>query len=106
MTEYEKAIEEISRDCFIPVGYARRVLDAGYRRVEKGDIIVHKDSNKRTVEELAFFIKHNDEVRKERSKEILKRLVGYEFDDDGWSWVVSKEDIAPLAKEYGVEVEE
>ena len=45
-----------------------------------------------------------DEVRKERSKEILKRLVGYEFNDDGWSWVVSKEDIAPLAKEFCVEV--
>lgn len=47
---------------------------------------------------------YQEEVRKETAREIFKRLIGYKIVDDGWSWIVSAEDIAPLAKEFGVEV--
>lgn len=53
-----------------------------------------------------YILHREEEVQKERTKEIFKRLVGYKIEDDGWSWIVSREDLVPLAKEFGVEVEE
>ena len=46
------------------------------------------------------------QARKETAKEILQELVGHTFEDDGWTWTVSKEYIQWLAEKYDVEVEE
>lgn len=43
---------------------------------------------------------------KETAEKILNDLVGHTFEDDGWTWTVSKEDIQWLADEYKVEIKE
>lgn len=83
------------------------VIRLGYRRLEKGDIIVHKDSSKRTVEELAFFINHNEKVRKEKAKEIYKAVLDLRelmINNDDSLCILRN--VESCAKEDGVEVEE
>lgn len=43
---------------------------------------------------------------KETAEKILKELVGHTFEDDGWTWTVSKEDIQWLADKHKVEINE
>lgn len=49
MTVKEKRIEELSRDCFISVGDAQRVYDAGYRKADE----VEKQTKERIIRELS-----------------------------------------------------
>jgi hypothetical protein len=44
-------------------------------------------------------------VRKETAREIIQLLDGHQFEDDGWTWSVSKRDLKFIAKKYGVEIE-
>lgn len=43
---------------------------------------------------------------KETAEKILNDLVGHTFEDDGWTWTVSKEDIQWLADKHKVEIKE
>jgi hypothetical protein len=43
---------------------------------------------------------------KETAEKIFEELVGHTFEDDGWTWTVSKEDIQWLAEKYKVEIKE
>lgn len=123
MTEREKRIEEMAEmvevfthgvcstrqgvvDALERGGYCdiKNLYEAGYRRVEEGDIIVHKDSSKRTVEELEFFIKHNEKVRKDAIGEFFVYVVRF---TDGRTQRVGIEDLKEVARKvFGVEVEE
>ena len=38
------------------------------------------------------------------AREILKMLIGHEMEIDGWTWVVSQEDVAFIAKKYDIEL--
>lgn len=42
----------------------------------------------------------------ETAEKILNELVGHTFEDDGWTWTVSKEDIQWIADKQGVEIKE
>lgn len=44
--------------------------------------------------------------RKETAEKILNELVGHTFEDDGWTWTVSKEDIQWLADKYGIKIKD
>lgn len=45
-----------------------------------------------------------NEVRKETAKEILQDLIGHTFENDGWTWMITKEDVQFLAEKFGVEI--
>ena len=69
-----------------------------------------KAENERATKGIENIMKAREElvadVRKETVEKILNDLVGHTFEDDGWTWTVSKEDIQWLADEYKVEIKE
>ena len=34
----------------------------------------------------------------------MQMLIGHEMNSDGWTWVVSQEDVAFIFKKYGIEL--
>ena len=92
----------------------------GYRKAD--DVIDRlrnaKDTSGLTEKEIEFFVKHNEKVRKETVREILKALkfLYAERQKEYTNWDGNKinavttewlnSDIECIAKEYGVEVEE
>lgn len=75
----------------------------GYRKIPEGGAVLSKEENEKWVEWLEMNIK---KARKETAMEIIQLLDGHQFEDDGWTWSVSKRDLKFIAKKYGVEVEE
>lgn len=68
---------------------AEAIYDAGYRKVKKGDIIIHKDEKERTDEEVKWLMEHNAEVRKRHEK----------FLEDSGNIILTKEDMQKYAKD-------
>lgn len=90
---------------------AKVLLSAGYRKVPEGSVVLTKEEHMQMIKDCIESNKITSQTyyergSKETAKEILEKLVGHTFEDDGWTWTVSKEDIQWLANKYGVEVEE
>ena len=77
---------------------------------EREELIEHlmtaKDTSTLTDKEIEFFIKHNEEVRKETAREILKSMLNkmYKLTGCGVPYHVKKF-IEEIAMEYGVSLE-
>lgn len=91
-------------DKCVAVLVSETLTDKGYRKIPEGAVVL-------TQEELA---KHDEEVREETKREVLKKLNGFRFamyDEDEEeceiaSWTCGEDDVKQFAKEIGVEVEE
>lgn len=96
------------------------LYEADYRKADDviDDLMNAKDTSEITEKELEFFVKHNEKVRKETAKEILRELkfLYAERQKEYTNWDGNKinavtiewlnADIETIAAEYGVEVEE
>ena len=82
-----------------PFEVAKAVVEEGYYKVPKGAVVLTKEE---------FFANNEkcyQQARKETAREIIQLLDGHQFEDDGWTWSVSKRDLKFIAKKYGVEIE-
>lgn len=61
----------------------------GYKKINDGDIIIHKDEKERTDEETKWLVEHNAEVRKRHEK----------FLEDSGNIILTKEDMQKYAKD-------
>lgn len=90
------------------IKYARRLFNAGYRKLSENSVVLSRATWFETQNykyNLGF--KTGKQIsRKETAEKILNELVGHTFEDDGWTWTVSKEDIQWLADKQGVEIKE
>ena len=68
---------------------ARILHKKGYRKLNDGDIIIHKDEKERTDEEIKWLMEHNAEVRKGHEK----------FLEDSGNIILTKEDMQKYAKD-------
>lgn len=77
------------------------LYDKDYRKVPDGATVLLVGKYNQALDEktIEYFIKHNEQIRKETAREILQTLYNYPHE---WHEMKIKE----LAKEYGVEVEE
>lgn len=81
-------------------------------KIESGELVnitelmVAETTRDLTEKEIEFFIKHNEEVRKDTAREILQMLIGHEMRDKGahMAWVIVKQDVAFIAEKYGIEL--
>jgi hypothetical protein len=65
-----------------------------------------KETAEQLREEIITLSQELVNSRKETAEKIFEELVGHTFEDDGWTWTVSKEDIQWLAEKYKVEIKE
>ena len=91
-------------ECFGAV--ARAIYNAGYRKTD--DVIDHlmnaETSSGLTEKEIEFFVKHNEKVRKETAREILKPLYNVIMEHSDCCVNLS-EDIKFLMEKYGIDLE-
>lgn len=80
---------------------AEALYNAGYRKVTDGATVLLVGKYNQALDEktIEYFVKHNEQIRKETAREILQTLYNYPHE-----WHERK--IKELAKEYGVEVKE
>ncbi len=115
MTEQEQ-IEEMAEDLentILGLGIhiceksAEKLYDLGYRKLPDGATVLLVGKNNQVLDEktIEYFIRHNEQIRKETAKEILNELIDISnkitFFDCRMALGLDK-----LAKQYGVEVEE
>ena len=86
---------------------ASALYDSGYR---KADDVVDRLMNAKTTsgltkKEIEFFIKHNEKVRQETAKEILKTLYDRTQNYHGDRTILTSDDIKELAEKYGVKID-
>ena len=90
-----------------------------YRKVPDGAVVLLIGENNQALDEktIEYFVKHNEQIRKETAKEILKKvfkkdnLVSDEgYDESGfWStltYYIDGEEAREIEREYDVKVEE
>ena len=91
------------------------LYDRGYRKIPDGAVVllVGKDNQALDEKTIAYFVKHNEEVRKQTAKEILQSLYDhcfelvdpYDNDCEESFGAVDPCYILNFAENYGVEVE-
>lgn len=98
---YEESVKEQLKDQYLI--YAETVAESmckvGYQKVSEGDIIIHKDTTKRTEEEIEWLANHNKAVREEAAEKIFWYL-NDEWDHNPWHFVDW------LKEEFGVEIKD
>ena len=86
---------------------AEKLYDLGYRKVPDGATVILVGKYNQALDEktIEYFVKHNEQIRKETAREILNELIDSSnkitFFDCRMALGLDK-----LAKHYGVEVEE
>ena len=106
----EQQIEEMAEDIentILGLGFylchksAEKLLNLGYRKLPDGATVLLVGKYNQALDEktIEYFIKHNEQIRKETAREILQTLYNYPHE---WHEMKIKE----LAKQFGVEVEE
>jgi hypothetical protein len=87
---------------------ANEFYEQGYRKIPEDSVVLSKAKYREFLEMKRDMINNTQYKRgsKETAKKILNELVGHTFEDDGWTWTVSKEDIQWLAEKYKVEIKE
>lgn len=99
------------------IAKAQDIAIRGYYKLKYGDIVIHKNTAERTEDEIAFFEKHNYEVRKEIFTALYKKVDKLLFENSKTTrdkvlagkckaYAEIKELILETAKECGVEVKE
>lgn len=95
------------------------VYGNNYRKVPDGAVVLLIGENNQALDEktIEYFVKHNEQIRKETAKEILKKvfkkdnLVSDEgYDESGfWStqtYYIDVEEAREIGREYDVKMEE
>ena len=95
------------------------VYGNNYRKLPDGAVVLLIGENNQALDEktIEYFVKHNEQIRKETAKEILKKvfkkdnLVGDEgYDESGfWStltYYIDVEEAREIEREYDVKMEE
>ena len=95
------------------------VYENNYRKVPDGAVVLLIGENNQALDEktIEYFVKHNEQIRKETAKEILKKvfkkdnLVSDEgYDESGfWStltYYIDVEEAREIEREYDVKMEE
>ena len=94
------------------IGIAEAIYNAGYRKVPDGAVVLLIGKNNQALDEktIVYFVKHNEQIRKETAREILNEILFVES-VEGWeeneqlvkfsNKIVDK--IEELANKYGVE---
>lgn len=72
----EKEIEEmedIISCCWNTISAAKKLYNAGYRKVPDGAVVLLIGENNQALDEktIEYFVKHNEQIRKETAREIL-----------------------------------
>ena len=113
------------------IDIAKDLTKLNYRKLPKDSVLLSKEDYEEYIElrnsEIGELVKENKqlgtqclewmklyhnqlnktkEARKETAEKILNELVGHTFEDDGWTWTVSKEDIQWLADKHKVKIKE
>lgn len=102
-----------TNNCSISRHVAEAFIDAGYRKVPDGAVVLTQEMAYQYRKDLTKVQYLKDEIRKETERDILKKLNGFrfvrydEFDEDKEvaSWTCDEEDVEKFAKEIGVVVE-
>ena len=103
----EKEIEEmedIISCCWNTISAAKKLYNAGYRKVPDGATVLLIGKNNQALDEktIEYFVKHNEQIRKETAENILQMFEVWE--DKPY---VSKEDFKrSIADLFGVEIKE
>ena len=93
---------------------ARIYYNAGYRKLPVGAVVLLIGENNQALDEktIEYFVKHNEQIRKETAREILSDLY-FNLQSSTQCKVAKSNDyynvvgwIEEIAKEYGVEVKE
>ena len=95
------------------------VYENNYRKLPDGAVVLLIGENNQALDEktIEYFVKHNEQIRKETAKEILKKvfkkdnLVSDEgYDESGfWStltYYIDAEEAREIEREYDVKMEE
>ena len=109
---YANAEDEAGNEtCFAErLHEAEKIYNAGYGKVEnyKKEIARLKEENERLkiqLEQANCGIVNCSGcamVEQQAIKEFAKRIIGHTFEEDNWSWTLSKENVDDLLKEYGI----
>lgn len=80
--------------------FSKYLYEQGYRKFPDGATVLLVGKYNQALDEktIEYFIKHNEQIRKETAREILQTLYNYPHE---WHEMKIKE----LAKQFGVEVE-
>ena len=84
-----KSCSDDVHPCGFSQDIAEALYNAEYRKIKKGDIIIHKDQKECTDEEIKWLVEHNAEVRKRHEK----------FLEDSGNIILTKEDMQKYAKD-------
>lgn len=89
---------------------AEKLYDLGYRKVPDGATVLLVGKYNQALDEktIEYFIKHNEQIRKETAEKIFKMLIS-ELESNKFLYgkrIIMEVDVENLAKQYGVEVEE
>lgn len=81
--------------------FSKYLYEQGYRKLPDGATVLLGGEYNQPLDEktIEYFIKYNEQIRKETAREILQTLYNYPHE---WHEMKIKE----LAKGYGVEIEE
>ena len=87
---------------------AEALYNAGYRKVPDGAVVLLIGKNNQALDEktIEYFVKHNEQIRKEAVKEFAEKLKRKAFNKDmfndwaGATYVVLVREIDELLKEY------
>ena len=95
------------------------VYENNYRKLPDGAVVLLIGENNQALDgkTIEYFVKHNEQIRKDTAKEILKKvfkkdnLVGDEGYDESGSWstltyYIDAEEAREIEREYDVKMEE
>lgn len=75
----EKQIEEMNdiiSCCWNTISAAKKLYNAGYRKVPDGAVVLLIGENNQALDEktIEYFVKHNEQIRKETAKKIISAM--------------------------------
>ena len=104
-----KEMEDIISCCWNTISAAQKLYNAGYRKVPDGAVVLLIGKNNQALDEktIEYFVKHNEQIRKETAKEFAEKLKekvhNYYPSIDSYCTsrhVILVKDIDELLKEY------
>ena len=74
--EQIEEMEDIISCCWNTISAAQKLYNAGYRKVPDGAVVLLIGKNNQALDEttIEYFVKHNEQIRKEAVKEFAERL--------------------------------
>ena len=89
---------------------AEALYNAGYRKVPYGAVVLLIGKNNQALDEktIEYFVKHNEQIRKETAEKIFKMLIS-KLDSNQFlsgKRIIMEVDVENLAKQFDVEIKE